>query len=64
MTPDDHAMIHHAAKRGLVVVTNDGRASDAVLISWRPRGGRNRARVQYVRTDRQANVPLASVALP
>ena len=64
MTPDDHAMIHHAAKRGLVVVTIEGRAIDAVLIAWRPRGGRNRARVQFVRTDRQVNVPVASVALP
>lgn len=60
----DHAMIHYAKARGPVVVTIEGRATDAVLIAWRPRGNRSKARVQFMRTDRRANVPLEQVSLP
>lgn len=66
LTDEDHTMIHHAIKRGEVIVRNQGRVRLATLIAWRPnRNGKHTrtARVQFARGS-YATVKIEEVSLP
>lgn len=56
MSADSQAMYAVAAPRGPVMVTmSDGRSIQARLIGWHVKGGRDRARIEYL-TGKTATV--------
>ena len=57
----DHEMIHHAKARGLVRLKNGDRA---VLVSWRPKGHRDSARLMRPGSTTAFTCPIDAIEGP